>query len=266
MIADAHDDEPGPVLPWSLLEGFAGWIRAEEVSICELDLLNRQRVIQQCVADDDPRGLSQGEPSPGFFAPFWRHYSSFWAGEPPSRAGWVRRWSDRYPGRLLAGQPMYREVFEPLGARHFLGAGLPASAGQERNLLFWRMSGPDFTDRDKDLLALLRPHVAEVHADAVRRRRGVLTAREWQVLELAARGYRNSEISAVLFISVGTVRKHLEHIFDKTGARTRLAAVAHLLPELSRSRRPDDDWADRLDRESSNGSSGSVGRRRPHPR
>jgi hypothetical protein len=29
---------------------------------------------------------------------------------------------------------------------------------------------------------------------------------------------------------VGTVRKHLEHIFDHTGARTRSAAVAKMMP------------------------------------
>jgi DNA-binding CsgD family transcriptional regulator len=29
---------------------------------------------------------------------------------------------------------------------------------------------------------------------------------------------------------VGTVRKHLEHIFDRVGVRSRTAAVARLLP------------------------------------
>lgn len=119
--------------------------------------------------------------------------------------------------------------------KYFLMIGLPAPAGHERNLLFWRLSGSDYTDRDKDLLALLRPHVAEIHAHAVRRRRGTLTPREWEVLELAARGYRNAEIAALLFTSVGTVRKHLEHIYDKSGVRSRGAAVAQLLPGSSRS-------------------------------
>lgn len=107
--------------------------------------------------------------------------------------------------------------------------------GHERNLLFWRFGEPDFSDGERDLLTLLRPHVSEIHADAVRRRRGVLSPREWQVLELVAQGYRNAEISALLFVSIGTVRKHLEHIFDKTGVRTRGAAVARLMPELTRS-------------------------------
>lgn len=234
MLADARDDDPGPVLPWSLLDALVGLIPVEETSICELDVVNRHRVIQQSVVHDDPRSLVLGDPDTREQTPFWRHYASFWEGELPSPAGRVRCWSDRYPGRLLAQQPLYRDFFRPAGMRHFLAVGLPAPAGHERNLMFWRATDPDFTDRDKDLLALLRPHLAEIHADAVRRRRGTLTSREWEVLELAAQGHGNREISALLFTSVGTVRKHLEHIFDKTGARTRGAAVARLLPELSR--------------------------------
>lgn|GEM_PF-1687572 len=52
------------------------------------------------------------------------------------------------------------------------------------------------------------------------------------MLELAAEGLGNAEIAARLFTSVSTVRKHLEHIFDRTGVRTRGAAVARMLPEL----------------------------------
>jgi hypothetical protein len=52
------------------------------------------------------------------------------------------------------------------------------------------------------------------------------------VLDLAAKGLRNAEIAAQLVTSVSTVRKHMEHIFDRTGARTRGSAVARMLPEL----------------------------------
>ena len=144
-------------------------------------------------------------------------------------AGQVRCWTDRYPGRLLAQQPLYREAFQPHGVRYLPLVGLPAPSGRERNLLFWRFAGPDFSDREKALLTLLRPHVSEIYAGAVRRRRGVLTPREWEVLELASDGLSNAEIAARLFTSVSTVRKHMEHIFDRRGLRTREAAVARLL-------------------------------------
>jgi DNA-binding NarL/FixJ family response regulator len=57
-----------------------------------------------------------------------------------------------------------------------------------------------------------------------------LSPREWDVLQLAHQGYGNSDIARELFISVATVRKHLEHIFDRTGVRTRTAAAALMIP------------------------------------
>jgi DNA-binding CsgD family transcriptional regulator len=232
MIGDANDDEPGPILPWSLLDDLARLIPAEEVSICDLDLVNRRRELQQDVLEDDPRRLEQGEPFLGALDVFWRHYPTHWTGFLPSRAGQVRHWDDRYPGRMLLQNPLYRDFFRPMGRRYFVSIGMPAPVGHELNLMSWRHSGPDFGDRDKDLLTLLRPHVVEIYAGAIRRRRGVLTRREWEVLELAAQGLSNADIAAQLVTSVGTIRKHMENIFDRTGARTRGAAVARMLPEL----------------------------------
>jgi len=234
MIGDANDDEPGPMLPWSLMDDLARLIPAEEVSICDLDVANRKRVMQQDVREDGPRILATGDPSSGpvDMDVFWRHYPSFWSGYLPSRAGQVRRWADRYPGQMLMQKTLYRDFHRLLGRRYFLSVGLQATAGHERNLMFWRHSGPDFSDRDKDLLTLLRPHLAEIYAGADRRRHGNLTPREWQVLELVAQGLSNAEIACVLVASVSTVRKHMEHIFDRTGARSRGAAVAKMLPEL----------------------------------
>ena len=72
----------------------------------------------------------------------------------------------------------------------------------------------------------------EVYVDAERRRHGVphLSRREKEVLQLASQGYSNADIAGILFISVSTVAKHMEHIFDRTGVRTRGAAVALALP------------------------------------
>jgi DNA-binding CsgD family transcriptional regulator len=91
-----------------------------------------------------------------------------------------------------------------------------------------------FTDREALVLELLRPHIAEVHRDAELCRSGIprLTRREWEVLRLAADGQSNADIARLLFISIGTVRKHMEHIFDRTGVRTRSAAVAKMRPRL----------------------------------
>lgn len=56
-----------------------------------------------------------------------------------------------------------------------------------------------------------------------------LTAREQEVLAWVARGRTNAEIGEALWLSPGTVRKHLENAFAKLGVRTRTAAVARFL-------------------------------------
>ncbi|HOK46467.1 MAG TPA: response regulator transcription factor [Bryobacteraceae bacterium] len=55
----------------------------------------------------------------------------------------------------------------------------------------------------------------------MRRRPPRLTPRERQVVELVSRGFKNSEIARALAISPGTVKVHLMHVFEKTGARDR---------------------------------------------
>lgn len=52
-----------------------------------------------------------------------------------------------------------------------------------------------------------------------------LTARERDVLAILAAGKTNEEIAVVLAISPRTVQKHLEHVFDKLGVETRMAAA-----------------------------------------
>jgi DNA-binding NarL/FixJ family response regulator len=55
-----------------------------------------------------------------------------------------------------------------------------------------------------------------------------LTAREQQVLELAARGRENEAIALELGIAPATVAKHLEHVYRKLGVQNRTAAAALL--------------------------------------
>jgi len=97
---------------------------------------------------------------------------------------------------------------------------------------FVRQSFTHFTDRDVMLLSLLRPHLHEIYLDAERRRNGVpkLTAREWEILQLAGEGLPNAAIGQRLFICPGTVRQHMEHIFDTLGVHHRAEAAAVALP------------------------------------
>jgi RNA polymerase sigma factor (sigma-70 family) len=52
-----------------------------------------------------------------------------------------------------------------------------------------------------------------------------LTRREREVLSLVAEGMTNAEIAARLWISAGTVRRHLKHAYSKLEVDTRTAAV-----------------------------------------
>ena len=52
-----------------------------------------------------------------------------------------------------------------------------------------------------------------------------LTSREMEVLALIGRGRTNGEIAAELFVSEGTVKTHVNHVFTKLQLRDRAAAV-----------------------------------------
>jgi DNA-binding NarL/FixJ family response regulator len=67
--------------------------------------------------------------------------------------------------------------------------------------------------------ALVRPRARtrELPAD--------LTDRELEVLLALAAGKTNKEIAETLGISAKTAGHHVQHIFEKTGARTRTAAT-----------------------------------------
>jgi len=52
-----------------------------------------------------------------------------------------------------------------------------------------------------------------------------LTAREREVLALIGQGKSNTELAAELFVSEGTVKTHINHLFTKLQLRDRAAAV-----------------------------------------
>ncbi len=61
-----------------------------------------------------------------------------------------------------------------------------------------------------------------------------LSDREKQIAYLVARGLKNRDIAAELTISENTVKRHLQSIFSKTGARDRLELAVLALSENAR--------------------------------
>ena len=56
-----------------------------------------------------------------------------------------------------------------------------------------------------------------------------LTQREQEVLDLLMQGKSNREIAAILAITHHTVKAHISAILKKTGTKTRVEAIIHVL-------------------------------------
>ena len=53
-----------------------------------------------------------------------------------------------------------------------------------------------------------------------------LSKRELEILSLLAQGYSNQEIAAKLFVSLSTVKTHIQNLFEKLDVKRRTQAVA----------------------------------------
>jgi two-component system, NarL family, response regulator LiaR len=52
-----------------------------------------------------------------------------------------------------------------------------------------------------------------------------LSSREYEVLQLLAKGHRNSDIAAELFLSLSTVKTHVSNLFIKMDVKSRTQAL-----------------------------------------
>jgi DNA-binding CsgD family transcriptional regulator len=138
--------------------------------------------------------------------------------------------SDFLTVRARQRNPWYALVLRPRDIEHECKLWLGGSAWAACGFFFARSKGAaDFDERDRTLLNLLRPHLANVRDRWLGRRfPPLLTARESEVLQLARVGLTNKEIARQLVIAPTTVRAHFEHIFAKLGVHTRTAAIHHV--------------------------------------
>lgn len=143
--------------------------------------------------------------------------------------------SDCLTRREMRKTALYHRVWKPLGIDDSLRVWFRAPPGRARTLYLER-GKRDFTERDRSLLELLRPLLIKMVERSDRRRRAdaavLLTSREREILRWIARGRTTREIAGLLVVSPHTVRKHVENILEKVGARTRSEPVARLSDHL----------------------------------
>jgi DNA-binding CsgD family transcriptional regulator len=116
---------------------------------------------------------------------------------------------------------------------------LPVIAGRGTSAVGLGRRRRDFTERDRLMLNLLRPHFDQAYRNAelaTARSKGFsrsldsygLRPRESEVGGWLAQGKTNPEIAIILGISPRTVEKHMERILEKLGVENRAAAAVLL--------------------------------------
>jgi DNA-binding CsgD family transcriptional regulator len=142
-------------------------------------------------------------------------------------------------------QPVYREYFAPGAIEYALDLGLGAGQDWYRSVILLRERGEsDFSERDRAVMESLRPHLRAREARAALRRSLLepsvaavrqphdsdpqLTTREREVVALVAAGKTNAEIASELWVTPGTVKKHLENVYLKLGVGSRAAAASRV--------------------------------------
>jgi DNA-binding CsgD family transcriptional regulator len=228
VTEDRTDLPDGEGLPPSLLADLMGQIRCDALS---LDGWDTGR--QSCwFSQEIPSGGDAIDYEP-LDRVFWENYWDYPVCSYAARTGSVVKVTDFYSARQWHSTAMYTDHDRLLGLEHGLTVRLPgalppaAGPGRYVGLSLSRGPGRDFSERDRAVLTLLGPHLAQAYLDAERRRHPVprLTPRQKDLLQLLAAGHTNAQIARRLGISEGTVRTHLENIYERLQVSSRAAAV-----------------------------------------
>jgi DNA-binding CsgD family transcriptional regulator len=217
----------------SLLADLMGQIRCDVIGFTGFDSGRQETWSAQFMPDGGTAAVEIPAPVN------WEHYWHCQSCSYPDRAGDLRsivKIADFYSDRQWHSIGTRCGISRPLGFDHALMLTLPATIpapGRTMRLFFFRGHGPDFSERDRALLTLLRPHVHQAFLDAERRRHAVprLTPRQWELLRLLAAGLTNTQIARRLGVSEGTVRTHLENIYERLNVSSRTAAVTRAFPD-----------------------------------
>ncbi|MDX6198630.1 MAG: hypothetical protein QOJ79_1781 [Actinomycetota bacterium] len=217
-------------LPAAVLHSLAALVPCDAVAFADLDPDTATHYAEDEARCGEVRFLAEPLPEPEH--PFWRHYEGSLSCSHPTRTGddrSVTMRSDFYSTREWTKTPMYVDVMRDSGVLFELMCPMPNVVRRSKRLLFFRSGSIDFTEQDRFVLALLRPHLMEMlRASNNGEHASELTERQHELMRLVADGRTNAEIAATLHLSPHTVRTHLMNIFDRLGVTTRAAAVARV--------------------------------------
>jgi DNA-binding CsgD family transcriptional regulator len=234
-IVKAPDlDEDGEALPWSTLDALARLIPCVGLAFNGMDVQQQHHYFGQCTDAGESDESDESEEQ-RLEEIFWKHYSDSHCSHPERTGDYrsVTMSTDFCSMREYRQTPMYLDYMKPAGIDHEIMATIPDGGSRQLRLIIFRgRTDPDFTERDRALIMLLRPHLRDAHLDVLRRRSGIpaLTARQWEFLRLVEQGLGNRQIARRLGVSENTVRKHLENIFARLEVSNRTAAVARAFP------------------------------------
>jgi DNA-binding CsgD family transcriptional regulator len=317
FVSDLRDVEDPLPFPPRVLHSLSEVIRCDFARYSELDPLRRRSRLQVWTEGDE-EGTAIGD--------FPDAFELFWTLRPTHPVCGYRATTGDWTTPLKASDFVALADFRKTAIYdaayrgeldHWFDFGLPAETDRTRVFIFARKGAPDFSERDRLVASLVRPHLearAKAAEDAARaadalatveeakgrepqaivlcsasgiiefaspRSRRLLkryvgldngrlplamlveprlafadddfrltirvartgelrlllleehdtrlerlTSREREVLDGVARGRTNSELALDLGIASATVAKHLEHVFDKLGVKTRTAAAA----------------------------------------
>lgn len=157
--------------------------------------------------------------------------------------------SDVLTNRQFRALAVFNEFFRPNGIEYqLLMSILPSQDGY--TTISFNRDKIDFSEEERLILNLIGPHIiqayknAEVH-EKVRQAFVALecsnepvisyglTNREEEVLYCVAQGMTNAEAAGILKMASGTVKRHLENIYQKLGVENRTAATRHIMATMN---------------------------------
>ncbi len=156
FVGEVHDAQDRDEFRTILLAGYRNLVPAFHVSYNE-------------IAGGGRVSTALVEPAlPGWAIPVWERH----AGENPllqrylrTRDGRALRFSDVISRRQLHSLPLYQQFYEPLGVEHQVAFILPSTAELTIGVALTRAKA-DFSERDRRLLELTRPHMIQAYRAA----------------------------------------------------------------------------------------------------